>query len=260
MFVFYNTSTDAQNAVKIINAFTFLYRQMIVSVQAKIMCKTFEPFYTVEKKYYPIREFIGRTMICNRRVQAKSLVNFLVRKKYSEVTEEDNLVIGVDTRCNFKKTRDFSNPVILQMVCEDRCVLFKLHCICKDGTLPEPLRLLLENPCIKKVGLLLKNDMEIIQSIYGVITMNIEDIGSMKLYDRTCPRDLYSLMSIFLGYRIEKNVDLYENWDALYLSQSLVKRASELAWAQRELYLQMSVLEENLFSFNMEVNTIQLNY
>lgn len=141
-------------------------------------------------------------------------------------------IIGIDTetRPSFKKGRSYQ-VALLQVSTHDTCFLFRLN---RTGLTP-PLKTLMEDCSVLKVGLSLHDDFRMlnrreaftpgryIELQQEVKKLGIQDMSLQKIY-----------ANIF-GEKIAKNQQL-SNWEADALSEAQQRYAATDAWACIKIY------------------------
>ncbi|MCD8318991.1 MAG: 3'-5' exonuclease domain-containing protein 2 [Paraprevotella sp.] len=175
--------------------------------------------------------FEGRIFVIQTEAEADKAVDYLLMSS----------VLGVDTetRPSFRKGCTYK-VALLQVSTDDTCFLFRLNRI----GVPESVKSLLQDECVLKVGLSLRDDfaslhkrgelephafLELQDYVKG---FGIEDMSLQKLY-----------ANIF-GQQISKRQRL-TNWEADVLSERQKLYAATDAWACIRLYRELKDLKSN---------------
>lgn len=141
-------------------------------------------------------------------------------------------LIGFDTetRPTFKK--GVTNTVsLLQLSTDDTCWLIRLN---KTG-LTDPVKRLLEDPGVTKVGLSVKDDFNALHRIGSFEPAAFVDLQQMVHQYGIADNSLQKIYGIIFGMRISKGQRL-TNWDSDTLTQSQCLYASTDAWACLRIY------------------------
>lgn len=140
-------------------------------------------------------------------------------------------VIGFDTetRPTFRKGEQY--PVaLLQLGLEDEVFLLRL---CEHG-LPEPIRGILEDPGLLKVGIGTEDDVRELKRDFGCDAENVVDLGRLcrgRGYQVSSARKLTALV---MGKRISKKQQT-SNWACSKLSGAQKAYAATDAWIGQAL-------------------------
>lgn len=171
-------------------------------------------------------EFPGVISVVNTSAEARKAVNIL--KKYP--------ILGFDTesRPTFKKGVPIRVSLV-QISADDVCFLFRIR---KIGDL-EPLRELIEDPNILKIGLSLHDDFNNLGHNYTFAPKGFIDLQKLVPSYQFANTSLQKIYAIVFGQRISKSQQL-SNWDAEELSPAQQSYAAIDAWACIRIYKQLT--------------------
>ena len=190
----------------------------------------------------PAAPFCGEITLVDHPEQVAEAVTVLRRAE----------MIGFDTetRPSFKRGQLF-NVALLQLSADDRCFLIRLN---KIG-MPEPIREILEDPAIIKIGLSTHDDFRNLHKLY-----QLEPAGFIELQDyvkqfKIADNSLTRIHSILFGLRISKGQRL-TNWEADTLTIHQQEYAALDATACVEIYrrLQSGVFEPESSPYWRQIN------
>lgn len=145
----------------------------------------------------------------------------------------DARVIGFDTetRPSFQRGRTH-NVALLQLSTENHCYLFRLN---KIG-IPEPLRELLQDPEVIKIGLSVHDDFSVMRRLSSDLDpAGFIDLQEYVKYFHINDISLQKIYAIVFSEKISKQQRL-TNWEADTLTESQQKYAALDAWACLRLY------------------------
>ncbi len=174
-------------------------------------------------KNLPVEQFEGQIYILQTEKEAAKAIDYLMQKSL--------LGFDTETRPSFHKGK-LNKVALLQVATLDQCFLFRLN---RMEGIPTPIRTLLEDNRITKVGLGLKDDMQNLQrreqftpgtfiDIQNEITkVGIKDKGLQKIYAN------------LFGKKITKRQQL-SNWEADILTPAQQRYAATDAWACVKIY------------------------
>lgn len=181
----------------------------------------------------PVESFPGRIHIIEEEQAAIEAVAELCR----------HAVLGIDTetRPSFRKGR--SNKVaLIQLSTHDDCYLFRIN---KIGLIA-PLRDLLSNADIVKIGLSLRDDLSVLHRVDSFEPANFIDLQSIVQQYGIGEMSLQKIYAIVFGKKISKAQRL-SNWDAPELTIPQQHYAALDAWACLQLY--EALIERRPFYF-----------
>ncbi|MEN6452780.1 MAG: 3'-5' exonuclease [Prolixibacteraceae bacterium] len=164
----------------------------------------------------PLRAFEGEIVVVDQNEKLESAVNFLSSQK----------MLGFDTETKPSFKRGQVNQVaLLQLSTGKRAFLFRIN---KIG-LPEPLKKILSNPEILKVGVAIHDDIKGLQRVspfrpagFIELQQQVKDYGINDF-------SLKKIAGIVLGVRISKSQRL-SNWEADELTEAQECYAATDAW------------------------------
>lgn len=174
----------------------------------------------------PVATFPGKIHVIDNAADALSAVAYLKRQPY--------LGFDTETRPTFRKG-DVHNIALIQLSTPDECFLFRINMI----GFTEPLRGLLENPEVIKVGLSTKDDFHglsrlapfapagVVELQHFVRKFDISDLSLQKVY------------AIVFGRHITKGQRL-TNWEAPRLTPAQQAYAALDAWACLQIFVHLS--------------------
>lgn len=136
-------------------------------------------------------------------------------------------IVGFDTETkpSFRKGQ-VNKVALMQISTGDTCYLFRLN---KIG-LPEPLKELLEDKGVSKVGLSLKDDYMVLRRLCHFEPSGFVDLQEAVSNYKIADMSLQKMFAIIFGHRISKSQRL-TNWEAPSLSHAQQTYASIDAWA-----------------------------
>lgn len=172
----------------------------------------------------PIESFPGRIVVVDNEAQVSKATEWLSQEK----------IIGFDTetRPTFKKGQS-NHVALMQLSTHDTCYLFRLNRI---GFVP-PLKRLLEDEVLLKVGISLKDDFCMLGRLNsGQFTPRnfIELQKFVKPYGIE-DQSLQKIYAIVIGKKISKGQRL-SNWEADHLTDSQQLYAATDAWSCIKIY------------------------
>ncbi|MDE6547374.1 MAG: 3'-5' exonuclease domain-containing protein 2, partial [Muribaculaceae bacterium] len=137
-----------------------------------------------------------------------------VESAVSRLRESDLIGFDTETRPSFKKGQSF-NVALLQLASDNECFLFRLN---KIG-MPEPLKALLEDKTLQKVGLSLHDDFRNLHKKYEFEPDGFIELQQYVTQWNITDKSLSKLFGILFGKRISKSQRL-SNWEAEQLAES----------------------------------------
>jgi ribonuclease D len=164
----------------------------------------------------PLRAFEGEIVVVDQNEKLASAVNFLSSQK----------MLGFDTETKPSFKRGQVNQVaLLQLSTGKRAFLFRIN---KIG-LPDPLKKILSNPEILKVGVAIHDDIKGLQRVspfrpagFIELQQQVKDYGINDF-------SLKKIAGIVLGVRISKSQRL-SNWESDELTEAQECYAATDAW------------------------------
>ena len=170
----------------------------------------------------PAAEFKGRIRIIDRDFQVEEAIKDL-RK---------NSLIGFDTetRPSFRKGQSYKLALV-QLSTPDCCYLFRT---CKIG-IPEPLKEILEDPAVTKVGLSVHDDFHSLHKLSPIEPQSFIELQQMVKEYKIADNSLSRIYGILFGKRICKGQRL-TNWEAETLTDAQQSYAALDAFACIEIY------------------------
>src|SRR6056297_2498120 len=151
---------------------------------------------------------------------------------------EGDTLLGFDTetRPSFKKGKNYEVS-LLQLANADQAFLFRLNYI----GIPEPLKHVMEDPAVLKIGLALRDDIAGLKRIAPFEPAGFIDLQDLANEHSVPHNGLKKLAAKFLKYRISKSRSKrLSNWEADKLGPKQVRYAATDAWVCYELYKVMN--------------------
>ncbi len=143
------------------------------------------------------------------------------------------LGFDTETRPVFKKGQ-YNPPSLLQLATSTEVFIFQLT---KTG-LPEPIREILGNRAIQKVGVAIKDDLNELGKIGPFTPAGCTDISSLSKQLKLKHHGLRGLAAVVLGVRIAKSQQT-SNWARKQLSPAQITYAATDAWMSREIFIHL---------------------
>ena len=188
------------------------------------------PITEEEMNRLPRKEFDGEIFLIDTRDKLDKTMPLL----------EGETLLGFDTetRPSFKKGKNYEVS-LLQLANADQAFLFRLNHI----GIPEPLKHLMEDPAVLKIGLALRDDIGGLKRLNPFEPGGFIDLQDMANEHSVPHNGLKKLAAKFLKYRISKSRSKrLSNWEADKLGPKQVRYAATDAWVCYELYKVMNQL------------------
>lgn len=179
-----------------------------------------------EIKNLPLVQFTGKIFVIDS------------QKKVELFTEliKNQPIIGIDTETKPSFKKGAKNPVsLLQIATLNQAFLFRINLI----GLPDSVILLFENPDIKKIGLALKDDIQILKQIKQYKPAGFIDLQHYVKAFGIQSTSLKKIMAIIFGQRISKSQQV-TNWDRPELTEAQQIYAATDAWACYQIYKELN--------------------
>ncbi len=173
----------------------------------------------------PVSVFPGKIIVISSQKAARKAVDKLMKSS----------ILGIDseTRPSFERG-GHHKVALLQVSNHEVCYLFRLNVI----GVCDPIKRLLEDTTIPKIGLSLKDDMRMLHGRSGFTPgwfIELQDLaGDFGIADRS----LQKLWANFFGEKLSKRQQL-SNWEASPLSKAQQQYAALDAYACIRLYEEM---------------------
>ncbi len=140
--------------------------------------------------------------------------------------------IGFDTESKPVFVKGVYNHVaLIQIALPKKVYLLRTN----QMGIPSELKLVLENPQIKKIGLALSNDLVDLKKLRHFKPAGFIDLQPVTKQIGIKAQGLRKLCGILLGFRISKSAQV-SNWEAPTLSEKQLRYAATDAWACLEMY------------------------
>jgi ribonuclease D len=179
-----------------------------------------------EIKDLPLVQFTGKIFVIDS------------QKKVELFTEliKNQPIIGIDTETKPSFKKGAKNPVsLLQIATLNQAFLFRINLI----GLPDSVIGLFENPDIKKIGLALKDDIQILKQIKQYKPAGFIDLQHYVKAFGIKSTSLKKIMAIIFGQRISKSQQV-TNWDRPELTEAQQIYAATDAWACYQIYKELN--------------------
>ncbi|MGE0089247.1 MAG: 3'-5' exonuclease [Bacteroidales bacterium] len=179
-----------------------------------------------EIKNLPLVQFTGKIFIVDS-PQKVELFTELIKNQP---------IIGIDTETKPSFKKGAKNPVsLLQIATLNQAFLFRINLI----GLPDSVIPLFENPDIKKIGLALKDDINILKQIKHFNPAGFIDLQHYVKAFGIKSTSLKKIMAIIFGQRISKSQQV-TNWDRPELTEAQQVYAATDAWACFQIYKELN--------------------
>ena len=152
-------------------------------------------------------------------------------------------VIGFDTESRpcFSANQPHYGVSLLQLSGKERAFLFRIKLM---GGIPKPLRKILSNPEILKIGAAVNDDVRGLEKHHDFVPQGFVDLQKMVWEYGIKDKSVKKMSAIILGVRISKTQQL-SNWEAETLSDSQQAYAATDAWICREMYFKLMASPKN---------------
>lgn len=173
-----------------------------------------------------------------------------VENAVSRLRESDLIGFDTETRPSFKKGQVY-HVALLQLSSDSECFLFRLN---KIG-MPEPLKQLLEDKGILKVGLSIHDDFRNLHKKFDFEPDGFVELQQYATQWNIIDKSLSKLFGILFGKRISKSQRL-SNWEAEQLAEAQQNYAALDAFACVKIYRH---LNEGFFNPEESPYRIEIN-
>ena len=152
-------------------------------------------------------------------------------------------VIGFDTESRpcFSPNQPHYGVSLLQLSGEDEAFLFRIKLI---GGIPRPLRSILANKNILKVGAAVNDDVRGLRKHHDFEPAGFVDLQKMVWEYGIKDKSVKKMSAIILGFRISKSQQL-SNWEAAKLSEAQKLYAATDAWVCLKMYQKLIASEKH---------------
>ena len=175
-----------------------------------------------EVEEFPVFLYKGEIIVVDRPEQVVAAVADL----------KNNSVLGFDTETKPSFKKGVVHHVgLLQLASEERVYLFRLN---KCG-LPYPLRELLVNEEVMKVGVGIRDDIRALRKIADFSPASFLDLQLFVKAFGIEEMSFSKLMSIVFGVKISKR-QRTSNWEAPVLTTAQIRYAATDAWGALKMY------------------------
>ncbi len=146
-------------------------------------------------------------------------------------------IIGFDTesRPTFSAGQPHYGVSLLQLSGADKAYLFRIKLM---KGIPGPLRKILSNPDILKVGAAVNDDVRGLEKHHNFEPKAFVDLQKIVWEYGIKDKSVKKMAAIILGIKISKTQQL-SNWEAETLSKMQQAYAATDAWVCREMYLKL---------------------
>lgn len=171
---------------------------------------------------FPVFVYEGEVVVIEEPAKVEEAVGYL----------EAHPCIGFDTetRPAFKKG-EYHAVSLLQLAVSDRVYLFRLN---KCG-FPAPLKKLLADNKILKIGVGIRDDIKALQRLGGFVPAAFLDLQSFVERYGIEEKSFSKLMAIIFHVRISKR-QRTSNWELPKLTEQQIRYASTDAWGAWRMY------------------------
>lgn len=187
--------------------------------------KTYPEITTIppeDYNQYPTKSFEGTIVVIDRLQDVEKAVKYL----------STQAILGFDTETRPSFTKNHTNSVaLLQLGNEEITYLFRIN---KIG-LPQPLKDILANEHITKVGVAVRDDIKGLQKISNFEAKNFVDLQTIAKQLQLEAMGLRRLTPLALGFRISKKMQL-SNWENIWLTKAQRQYAATDAWVSLKIY------------------------
>ncbi|MDR2737316.1 MAG: 3'-5' exonuclease domain-containing protein 2 [Puniceicoccales bacterium] len=152
----------------------------------------------------------------------------------TELLSEPVLGFDIESKPAFTKGESYV-PSLMQLAGRTKVCLFRLN---KIGGLG-PLKKILENEDIAKVGVAVDNDIQNLRKGWSFTPRGFHDLGTFSKRLKVVHTGLRNLAAIFLHARVSKKSQLTD-WSQEVLTQQQISYAATDAWISREIFLKMA--------------------
>ena len=152
-------------------------------------------------------------------------------------------VIGFDTESRpcFSPGQPHYGVSLLQLSGAEKAYLFRIKLI---GDIPKPLRAVLSDESIIKVGAAVNDDVRGLEKHHDFVPKSFVDLQKIVWEYGIKDKSVKKMAAIILGIRISKTQQL-SNWEADELSEAQRAYAATDAWVCREMYMKLMASEKN---------------
>lgn len=179
----------------------------------------------------PPVKFPGKLHVIDNAADAMQAVAWL--------SKQDAIGFDTETRPSFRKG-EVHNVALVQLSTMDECFLFRVN----HTGFTEPLRKLLENPAVIKVGLSTHDDFHGLRQLAPVNPQGVVELQNyVKRFD-IGDMSLQKIYAIIFGQYISKGQRL-TNWEAATLTPPQQAYAAIDAWACLHIYRHLAAGEFN---------------
>jgi len=142
-----------------------------------------------------------------------------------------------ETRPSFKKGR-VNKVAMLQLANRDHAFIFRIN----HTGIPDFVKDILEDPCIIKIGVAIRDDLKSLNQIRSMHTNGFVDLQQTVMRFNIEDKGLRKLTANILGFRISKHYQT-SNWEEEELSAPQLEYAATDAWVCYEIYHRLNQLE-----------------
>lgn len=181
-----------------------------------------------------LASFKGKIKVINRLG-----LDFILAVRYLKKQK----VIGFDTESRpcFSPNQPHYGVSLLQLSGEDEAFLFRIKLM---GGIPKPLRNILSNKNILKVGAAVNDDVHGLRKHHDFEPGGFVDLQKMVWEYGIKDKSVKKMSAIILGFRISKSQQL-SNWEADKLSEPQKLYAATDAWVCLKMYKKLLASEKH---------------
>ena len=181
-----------------------------------------------------LASFKGKIKVINRLG-----LDFILAVRYLKKQK----IIGFDTESRpcFSPNQHHYGVSLLQLSGEDEAFLFRIKLM---GGIPKPLRNILSNEKILKVGAAVNDDVHGLRKHHDFEPGGFVDLQKVVWEYGIKDKSVKKMSAIILGFRISKSQQL-SNWEAGRLSESQKLYAATDAWVCLKMYKKLLASEKH---------------
>lgn len=151
-------------------------------------------------------------------------------------------ILGFDTESkpSFKKGKN-NGIALLQLSTENTALIIRV----KEVGITPPLKAILENEKIIKVGAAIRDDLRGLQNISNFNPKGFVDLQKIAPTFNIEVQSVRKLAAIVLGARVSKTQQL-SNWESTELTGAQIDYAATDAWVCREIFVKFKAINPSM--------------
>lgn len=174
---------------------------------------------------YPLINFKGKIHLITNNQELFNMAAYLNSVPF--------LGFDTETRASFKKGEVYK-VALLQLATEQEAYLIRLHGL----TDFELIKNIFESSQIIKVGVAVRDDLNLLQKIFKFVPQNFVELQNLAQQKGLVNRGLRGMTEEVLQARLSKKAKI-SNWETPILSNEQILYAATDAWIGLELYRKM---------------------